>query len=145
MEELGTAVLLQFTTALSPFLLITSCATLVWALQTRYSRVVQTIRAMSARLGLEEEADREEHYRQLRILERRAWMLRNSVTGHYLAMLCFLLSIGMFSATILTPFSFLIGTVISFVLGILLICVALLNSAFEASRSLYAIEREIQS
>jgi|TARA_B110000438_G_scaffold298138_1_gene345768 hypothetical protein len=143
-EELGAGVLLQFTTALSPFLLITSCATLVWALQTRYSRVVQTIRAMSAHLGSEDEATQQKHFGQLEFLQRRAWMLRNSVAGHYLAMLCFLLSIGFFTATILTPFSFLMGTVISFVSGMLLICIALLNSAFEASRSLYAIKDEIR-
>lgn len=146
MDELAGPLLVQFRTALSPFLLLTSCATLVWSLQGRYSRVVQRIRSLSAESPEHRSSPAEqiEHIGLLKSLRERAWMLRNSVAGHYLAMMCFLLSVVLLSVTTLTPWAFPGWSVGFFIAGLILICLALLNTTLEIVRSYHAIEEEFE-
>jgi hypothetical protein len=138
MDGMTEALLAQFRTALSPFLLLTSCATLVWSLQARYSRVVLRIRTVAAKEG----GDNDRRRRILKRLRHRAWMLRNSVAAHYMAMMCFLLTVVLLSLTTLTPLELPGLSVGCFITGLILICIALLNTTWEVFGSIRLLEEE---
>lgn len=145
MEGLGKELLTQFAAILTPFMLMSSCATLVWGIQNRYSRVVQSIRALALEWrNTEVGAERVILGRQIEILRRRARLLRNGVVGHYLAMGCFLVTSILLTVTHFAdwvPAAVIAG---SFFLGLILVCWTVGNTIFDTMRSFDAVSEELK-
>lgn len=146
MNGSGTDLLVDFATVLTPFMLMSSCATLVWGIQNRYSRVVQSIRALSEERRETVLADeRVVLGRQIEILGHRARWLRNGVVGHYLAMGCFLVTSILLSLTLLTARVPAAGVVIVFFAGLVLVCWTVGNTIFDTMKSFDAVGEELKS
>jgi len=144
MGDIESNIVLSYHTVLAPFLLITSCATLVWALQNRYSQVVHSIRVLSQKWHDQPSNHDEILIReQFDMLKDRARLLKNSVVGHYLAMSSFLLTGILLTLAIYTSVSFVIAIVLSFFCGLLIICCTLLNTIRETTKNLQALQREL--
>ncbi|MEZ5277625.1 MAG: DUF2721 domain-containing protein [Opitutaceae bacterium] len=145
MDSLGDNFLVDFATILTPFMLMSSCATLVWGIQNRYSRVVQSIRALSEERRSSRRSD--EHFvlgRQIEILRRRARWLRNGVFGHYLAMGCFLITSILLSLTLFTSWVPAAAVVIAFFTGLVLVCWTVGNTIFDTMKSFDAVGEELK-
>lgn len=128
---------------IAPFLMMASCATLVWALQTRFSRIVHAIRSLVS----EGKRDNIDYSHSLSIqvawLKGRSRLLRNSISALYLAMVCFLLSAMVLTATLVAQIELAALVVALFLLGLLLVCFALLSTLLETSRSYDSLAEEI--
>lgn len=146
MEGVGKELLAQYAAILTPFMLMSSCATLVWGIQNRYSRVVQSIRALSLEWRNTEVADeRSVLSRQLNILRRRARWLRNGVVGHYLAMGCFLVTSILLSLSLFADWVPAAAIAACFFLGLLLVCWTVGNTIFDTMKSFDAVSEELKN
>lgn len=146
MDVLAGDLLVDYRTILAPFAMMSSCATLVWGLQSRYSRVVQSIRTLSDELGnSSEEAGSAALARQLEILRRRAFLLRNGVVGHYLAMAAFLITAVLLALGMNIRFPSALPVVISFFVGLVLVCWTMANSFIDSIRSWDAVGEELRN
>jgi hypothetical protein len=145
MEGLNNELLIDFATILTPFMLMSSCATLVWGIQNRYSRVVQSLRALSHERRttsvVEEQAVLS---RQITILRRRARWLRNGVVGHYLAMGCFLITAILLSLALFGDWVPASAVAASFFLGLILVCWTIGNTIFDTMKSFDAVSEELK-
>ena len=66
--HLGDNLLTSYQAFLSPFLMMTSCATLVWGAQNRYSQVVRVSRVLTSAVRVEKrEESRHVVVRQIRV------------------------------------------------------------------------------
>jgi hypothetical protein len=144
-DAIGTDLLVDFATILTPFMLMSSCATLVWGIQNRYSRVVQSIRALSEERRAATRSDEQFVLgRQIEILRRRALWLRNGVVGHYLAMGCFLITAILLSLTLFTSWVPATAVVIAFFTGLVLVCWTIGNTIFDTLKSFDAVGEELK-
>ena len=146
MDGLATDLLVDFATVLTPVMLMSSCATLVWGIQNRYSRVVHSIRALAEeRRGTGLPDEQAVLSRQIEILRRRARWLRNGVVGHYLAMGCFLVTAILLLLTLSTDRVPAAGVVVVFFAGLLLVCWTIGNTIFDTMKSFDAVGEELKN
>lgn len=130
---------------IAPFLMMTSCATLVWTLQTRFSRIVQAIRSLSSE-GQRDDIDYSHSLAvQVAWLKGRSKLLRNSVAGLYLAMVCFLLSAMALTAAIVANLNLAAVSVALFLAGLALLCIALAYTLLETGRSYDSLQEEVEN
>lgn len=131
----------DFRTIIAPFALITSCATLAWGLQSRYSRVVDAIRTLARELQ-EGEGEATIVRDEMRVLVRRTRWMRNGLVGYYSAMMAFL---G--TAVLLTLAVWRGGvpawTIVAlFIGGLLVVCWTLVQVIVDTTRSFEAVRRD---
>lgn len=145
MDAMNGDIAVSIRTVLSPFLLLTSCATLVWGLQNRYSRVVHAIRLLYKRwAGSVEPEERNSVARELQILERRAHRLRNGVVGYYCAMGFFLLSATLLAMALNSNVVLAWPVVLSLLAGLLVVAWTLMNVFLDTLGSFDAIAEELK-
>lgn len=143
MSELFNITLANYKAILAPFLMMTSCATLVWALQSRFSRIVQAIRTLVSE-GKRDNIDYTHSLaKQVKWLKGRSLLLRNSITSIYFAMCCFLLTAMLLAIAIISELQLSLAIVTLFLLGLILVCAALISALVETSRSFDSLEEEI--
>lgn len=143
MNELIGNTLVGYKAVLGPFLMMTSCATLVWGLQNRFSRVVQAIRTLSYQ-GTRENIDYSHSlHSQIKWLKKRALLLRNSITGLYTAMGCYLITVMLLTLALLTENNLSALTVSVFMLGLILTTTSIFLSIIETSKSFGSLKEEI--
>ncbi len=135
-----------FGIVLAPLLFLTSCATLVWGLQNRYSRLVHAIRDLYARrAAAEDDRHRATTIRQAHILETRARALRNGVVGYYLAMACFLSTAILLAVDLLYSLGLAWLIVLAESTGLVLVGASLVILIADARRSFEAISEEVNN
>lgn len=144
MTEVHQITVEDYQAIIAPFLMMTSCATLVWALQNRFSRLVQAIRTLSS----EGKRDNIDYTRTLATqiiwLKGRSYLLRNSIAGLYFAMCCFLLTAMLMTLAIVAEINLAEVITAVFLLGLLVICGALITTLLETSRSFLSLKEEIE-
>ncbi|EDY83156.1 hypothetical protein VDG1235_2780 [Verrucomicrobiia bacterium DG1235] len=137
--------LASYKAILAPFVMMTSSATLVWALQNRFSRIVQAIRSLVSE-GKRDNIDYTHSLaKQIAWLKQRSHLLRNSIADLYVAMCCFLLStmlLTLATAADLNIPHLVIGT---FLLGLFTIAAALVTALIETSRSYASLKEEVSN
>ncbi|MBK1879590.1 DUF2721 domain-containing protein [Pelagicoccus mobilis] len=145
MTDLFDSNLSNYQAVIAPFVMMTSCATLVWALQTRFSRVVQAIRSLTSE-GKRDNIDYS-HSLEIQItwLKNRGRLLRNSIAGFYLAMVCFLLSAMVLAASLVSQTDLAEAVVALFLSGLALMCFALVSILTETSRSYGSLAEETRN
>lgn len=145
MTELFDPNVANYKAVLAPFLMMTSCATLVWALQTRFSRIVQAIRSLASE-GKRDNIDYS-HSLEIQItwLKGRSRLLRNGIASLYLAMVCFLLSAMVLAVSIVAQIELAIPVVALFLAGLGLVCFALFSTLLETGRSYDSLEEEAKN
>lgn len=133
--------LVDFRTIMAPFALLTSCATLAWGLQSRYSRVVDAIRALARELqgGI---TDAEVVRSEMRLLVRRTRWMRNGLVGYYSAMMAFLGTAVLLALAVSHGGVPAWAIVSLFVLGLLLVCWTLAQVIIDTTRSFDAVQRD---
>lgn len=146
MDALGRELLVDFATILTPFVLMSSCAALVWSLQARYGRVVQSLRSLAFEWrATGDDREREVLRCQIDILKKRARWLRNGVVGHYLAMGCFLVTSILLAFSVYTGWPLAPVVAFCFFAGLALICWTMANSFFDTMKSFDAVGEELKS
>lgn len=131
----------DFRTIMAPFALITSCATLAWGLQGRFSRVVDAIRTLARELqeeGNEKEIVREE----MRVLVRRTRWMRNGLVGYYSAMMAFLGTAVLLALAVRQHEVPPEAIVALFAVGLLTVCWTLGQVIIDTTRSFDAVCRD---
>lgn len=145
MNELSELTLAHYKAVLAPFLMMTSCATLVWALQTRFSRLVQAIRTLVSE-GRRDNIDYSHSLaKQIAWLKGRSLLLRNAILALYCAMCCFLLSAMLLAASVLAQLSAAPAVIALFLTGLALICVGLIATLWETSQTFRSLQEELAS
>lgn len=145
MNELSELTLARYQSVLAPFLMMTSSATLVWALQNRYSRLVQAIRTLTSE-GKRDNIDyRHSLAKQIAWLKERSRLLRNGIVALYASMCCFLLAAMLLTGCIVGELRASSVVVALFLAGLLLICVGLVATLWETSRSFSALSEDVAS
>ncbi|MCH6255152.1 DUF2721 domain-containing protein [Puniceicoccaceae bacterium K14] len=145
MNDLAENTFAGYQAILGPFLMMTSCATLVWGLQNRFSKVVHAIRTLSYQ-GTRENIDYSHSLDiQIKWLKNRSLLLRNSITGLYTAMGCYLVTVMMLTLSLVTQSNISNLTVAVFMLGLLLTTASIFISIIETSRSFDSLEEDVES
>ncbi len=144
MNELFPNALSEYKAILAPFLMLTSCATLVWGLQNRFSRVYHAIRT----LVLEGKRDNIDYSHsldsQISQLQKRAYFLRNSISGLYVSMAFNLVTVLLLTLFFVKGWNLEVPILITFLLGLICVCGSLVASTIETSRSYSTLEEDVK-
>ncbi len=128
---------------LAPFIMLTSCATLVWGLQMRFSRVYHAIRTLVSE-GQRDSIDYTHSLEsQISCLKKRAYYLRNCISGLYISMAFNLTTAILLTLTLITDWPLQYGTVVSFLCGLIFVCGSLVAATIETSRSYGTLQEEL--
>jgi len=143
MNELAQLTVQQYKSIIAPFLMMTSCATLVWALQARFSRLVHAIRSLVSE-GRRDNIDYTHSLaKQIAWLKARSCLLRNSIVCLYFAMCSFMVTAMLLAVTIVADFEASEAVIVLFLLGLILISISLANTLMEISRSYDSLAEEV--
>ncbi len=143
MTDLLDMAVADYKAILAPFLMMTSCATLVWALQNRFSRVAQAIRSLVSE-GQRDGIDCTHSLaKQIAWLKGRSYLLRNSISGFYFAMCCFLSTAILLALATFARLQLSFPIVLLFLLGLLIVGASLATAILEISRSHKSLQEEV--
>ena len=142
MNELLPNTLSEYKSILAPFLMLTSCATLVWALQNRFSRVYHAIRTLVSE-GQRDNIDYTHSLEiQINCLKKRAFLLRNSISGLYVSMVLNLITALLLALTIINSWHLQIPIVACFLFGLIFVAGSLIACTIETSRSFDTLKED---
>lgn len=143
MSDLTQLTLENYKAILAPFLMMTSAATLVWALQTRFSRIVQGIRSLVTD-GSRDNIDYASSLnKQIGNLKRRALLLRNAVAALYTSMCLSLLTAILLALATLAPLPLAAAVVATFLLSLVSLAMALVFALRETTQHYVALAEEV--
>ncbi len=143
MSDFSALTVVHYKAALAPFLMMTSCATLVWSLQSRYSRIVHAIRSLVSEGKRDGVASSQSVAKQVAWLKARSRLLRNSIVCLYCAMSCFLCCGMSIAALVVTGLDAAAAPIALFLLGLSLIGLSLVSALREISQSYGSLAEEV--
>ncbi|MBD5782119.1 DUF2721 domain-containing protein [Pelagicoccus sp. NFK12] len=143
MSDLTQLTLENYQAILAPFLMMTSAATLAWALQTRFSRIVQGIRSLlsdGSRDNIDYASSLE---KQISNLTRRSLLLRNAVATLYGSMCLSLLSAILLAFATVANLPLASAVVATFLLSLIALSAGLLFALKETTQHFVTLKEEI--
>lgn len=143
MNDLTQLTLENYKAILAPFLMMTSAATLAWALQTRFSRIVQGIRSLVSD-GCRDNIDYASSLTtQIGYLKRRSLLLRNAIATLYASMCLSLLSAILLALATVAELPLADAVVSTFLLSLIALSIGLMFALKETSQHFDTLKEEI--
>lgn len=143
MTDLSQLTLENYKAILAPFLMMTSAATLAWALQTRFSRIVHGIRSLVSD-GSRDNIDYASSLdKQISNLTRRSLLLRNAVASLYGSMCLSLLSAILLAFATMLKLPLASAVVATFLLSLIALAIGLLFALRETTQHFISLQEEI--
>lgn len=143
MDDLIGNTLIGYKAVLGPFLMLTSCATLVWSLQIRFSRIVHAIRTLRENCTRENIDYSHSLALQISWLKSRSLLLRNSITGLYTSMGLYLVTVMFLTLSLITESNLSIITIGAFMAGLGLTTVSIALAIIETGKSFSALREDV--
>lgn len=143
MTEIGPLTLENYKAILAPFLMMTSAATLAWALQTRFSRIVQGIRSLASD-GSRDNIDYASSLdKQIGYLKRRALLLKNAIATLYGSMCLSLVSAILLALATVAELALGTAIVATFLSSLIAIAGGLFFAIAETTQHFNTLKEEI--
>ncbi len=139
---------------LAPAIMISSCGLILLGLQTKYSNIIDRIRALNEEKRRMEMADSLDRYQGRRMksltaqMDRllvRARLDRNGILSLYLAILFFVLTSLSIAPAYFGPFGLIPLSIVLFVTGIGLVLVGVVYVALEVFNSYKVVKHEVEA
>lgn len=143
MTELSQASIEDYKSILAPFLLMTSSATLAWALQTRFSRIVQGIRSLVSDGSRDNIDYTSSRYIQIGYLKKRSLLLRNAIATLYCSMSLALATAMLLGGAVVFELPLARVIVGTFLCSLLTLAIGLLFALKETSQHFNTLSEEI--
>ncbi len=145
MNDLTQLTLENYKAILAPFLMMTSAATLAWALQTRFSRIVQGIRSLVSD-GSRDNIDYASSLdKQISSLKERSLLLRNAIATLYASMCLSLLSAILLAFATVANAPLASAVVATFLCSLLALAIGLLYALRETAQHFVTLKEEVEN
>lgn len=145
MNDLTQLTLENYQAILAPFLMMTSAATLAWALQTRFSRIVQGIRSLVSDGSRDNINYASSLEKQIGYLQRRALLLRNAVATLYSSMCLSLLSAILLALATVANVPLAVAVVATFLCSLIALALGLYFALRETTQHFVTLQEEIEN
>ncbi|MDQ8187949.1 DUF2721 domain-containing protein [Pelagicoccus sp. SDUM812002] len=145
MSDLTQLTLENYEAILAPFLMMTSAATLAWALQTRFSRIVQGIRTLvsdGSRDNIDYASSLE---KQISNLKQRSLLLRNAIATLYGSMCLSLLTAVLLAFATIADLPLAGAVIATFLCSLVALASGLLYALRETTQHFVTLKEEVNN
>lgn len=145
MTDLTQLTLENYKAILTPFLMMTSAATLVWALQTRFSRIVQGIRSLVSDGSRDNIVYANSLNKQIGYLKHRSLLLRNAIASLYGSMCLSLLSAILLALATVPKWPLANAVVATSLCSLIALAIGLLYALRETAQHFDTLREEVEN